>query len=147
MNSQSRARTARVVAGAIVLAALFAAPAAATTPCDQNQGVVIDAMANPPTIGENNHKYVSVTILKVVGDDDTPPVTVELVSATSSEADTGLGRGDKPNDIVQVDEYTFLVRAELGKDSSGRTYSFVYRATDGCGATDEATATVTVIPR
>lgn len=139
------------VARAILVAVLFAwslpTAALATTPCDQNQGVAIGAIAQPSTITENNHKYVEITIYTVVGDDDTPPVTVELVGATSSEADQGLGRGDKPNDIVQVDEYHFLVRAEVGKGSAGRTYSFTYRATDGCGATDEYTATVTVEPQ
>jgi hypothetical protein len=102
---------------------------------------------NPQVITENHHKYAAVEAILVVGDDDSGPVVVELVSATSSEADSGLGQGDKPNDIVQVDDTHLNVRAELGRGSTSRTYSFTYRATDGCGASSETTITVTVQPR
>lgn len=99
-------------------------------------------------IARLNPAWAAMTAILVVADDDSGPVTVELVSTGSSDPDEGLGKGDKPNDIIQVDLDTFLVRAELGKDSQIRTYSFTYRATDGwCGLTDEATLTVTVQPR
>jgi hypothetical protein len=43
--------------------------------------------------------------------------------------------------------YDFLVGAELGRDSSSRTYTFTYRATDGCGVASETRVTVPVLAR
>jgi hypothetical protein len=119
----------------------------AIIPCDQNRPPEIGGFMNPSSIVEKHHKYTAVEAITVVGDDDSGPVIVELLSAVSSEPDDGLGKGDKPNDIVQLDLTHFLVRAELGRDSESRTYTFTYRATDGCGATDETSITVTVLPR
>src|SRR5690606_41834678 len=51
---------------------------------------------------------------------DGDEVTVETV--TSSEADSGLGGGDEPNDIVVLDSDSLLLRAErFSRD--GRTYT------------------------
>ena len=132
-------------------AALSAALAAPTTtfaavPCDENQPPQIGGFMNPSTITENNHKYVAVEAVAPAADDNSPPWTT-TVSWTSSDPDAGLGKGDKPNDVVQVDLYNFLVRAELGKDGTPRIYTFTYRITDGCGLYDEAEMTVTVQPR
>jgi hypothetical protein len=149
MPAQLLRRATRSIALSATLGAALAVPSAtlAVIPCDQNRPPEIGGFMNPATITENHHKYAEVEAITVIADDDSGPVTEELVSATSSEPDDGLGKGDKPNDIVQVDLHHFLVRAELGRDSTSRTYSFTYRATDGCGATDEATLTVTVQPR
>jgi hypothetical protein len=135
------------VCAALTGALAIPSAAFAVIPCEENGPPIIDGLVNPATITENHHKYAEVTVLLVVADDDSGPVTVELVSMASSDPDAGLGKGDKPNDIIQVDLDTFLVRAELGRDSQIRTYTFTYRATDGCGLTDEATLTVTVQPR
>ena len=138
----------RLPVAGMALCAVFAVPstALAAVPCDQNQPPQIGGFMNPSTVTQNNHKYVAVQAVAPSADDDSPPWTIE-VTWTSSDPDVGLGKGDKPNDVVQVDLYNFLVRAELGKDGTPRTYTFTYRITDGCGAYDETTMTVTVQPR
>ena len=74
-----------------------------------------DLMASPDSLWPPNHKYRAVE-LSADGDQ----VTVETV--TSSEADSGLGGGDEPNDIVVVDSDSLLLRAErFSRD--GRTYT------------------------
>ena len=131
----------------LVLGASVPTAALATIPCDQNRPPIIDGFMNPATLIENHHKYAPVEAIILIADDDSGPVTWELVSATSTEPDDGLGQGDKPVDIVPIDRTHFLVRAELGKGSAGRVYTFTYRATDGCGATAETSVAVTVEPR
>ena len=132
---------------ACLAAAAMPASAVAVIPCDENQPPLIDGYTNPPEITENHHKYTAVQAIILVADDDSGPVVIELIGAVSSEPDSGLGKGDKPNDIVQVGLYDFLVRAELGRDSSSRSYTFTYRATDGCGVARETSVTVTVLAR
>ena len=41
--------------------------------------------------------------------------TVTLISVTSDEPDNGLGDGDTPDDIVIVDDFHFLLRAERSR--------------------------------
>jgi len=48
------------------------------------------------------------------------------------------------NDIVIVDDHTFLLRAERSSAGTGRLYTVTYGATDECGNTATATATVSV---
>ena len=135
--------------GALVLGLLAPGGALAQVPCDQNQPPIIGGFMSPASIVEDHHRYVAVHGVIPSADDDSPPWTF-TVGVASSEADEGLGKGDKPNDIVQVDPaniYDFLVRAELGKNSTSRTYTFTYTITDGCGASASTSATVTVTPR
>jgi hypothetical protein len=148
--------TAVAVAWSVLLAA-FPVAALAIVPCDQNQPPILFAytgQGNSTTfVAEEHHKYIDVAVFALIGDDDSPPMTLEVVSATSSEADDGLGRGDKPNDIVLLDPaiatdgsrvFHFLLRAEVGKGTDSRTYSITLRATDGCGASAESTALIVV---
>ena len=147
MNGSVRRLAAAVLCTAVGAVLAFPSTTFAVIPCEENQPPIIGGFMNPPSIVENHHKYAAVEVILLVADDDSGAVTVELVSATSSDPDDGLGKGDKPNDIVQVDLTHFLVRAELGRDSTSRTYTFAYRATDGCGAATETTVTLTVQPR
>jgi hypothetical protein len=73
---------------------------------------------------------------------DTASVT--LVSVTSNEPDAGLGNGDTAQDIVIVDNHTVKLRAERSRNGTGRVYTLTYQATNVCGNTATATATVTV---
>ena len=91
-----------------------------------------------------NHKYVTVEATIKVSDNFDPNPTVTLVSVMSNEPDVGLGDGDMPNDIVIIDDDTIDLRAERSGTGDGRIYTITYRATDACGNTTEATATVTV---
>jgi hypothetical protein len=73
---------------------------------------------------------------------DTASVT--LVSVTSNEPDAGLGNGDTAQDIVIVDNNTVKLRAERSRHGTGRVYTLTYQATNVCGNSATATATVTV---
>jgi hypothetical protein len=48
------------------------------------------------------------------------------------------------NDVVIVDNDTFQLRAERSGLGTGRIYTITYQATNTCGATTLATATVSV---
>jgi hypothetical protein len=91
-----------------------------------------------------NHKYVTVQATVTARDNYDPSPTVELVSVTSNEPDDGLGDGDTADDIVITDSDTFQLRAERSGTGTGRVYTVTYRATDACGNSTTASATVTV---
>ena len=67
-----------------------------------------------------------------------------LLSVTSNEPDNGLGDGDRPNDIVILDDFTFDLRAERSGTGEGRIYTITYEVVDACGNSTVASATVTV---
>ena len=70
--------------------------------------------------------------------------TSTLVSATSNEPDNGADDGNTTNDIVIVDDLTVKLRAERSGTGTGRIYTMTWQATNACGATVTATATVLV---
>ena len=98
----------------------------------------------PDTLWPPNHKYVTVTATVTVSDNfDINPI-VSLVSVTSNEPDNGEDDGNTINDIVVVDDYSFMLRAERSGSGSGRIYTITYQAVDDSGNTAVAYATVTV---
>ena len=94
----------------------------------------LSVSASPNVLWPPNHKYVTVNT-EFVSTGDTASVT--LVSVTSNEPNTA-------SDIVIVDNDTFQLRAERSGGGAGRFYTIRYEATNTCGATMTATATVTV---
>jgi hypothetical protein len=82
----------------------------------------------------------------VSASDDSGSVTVTLVSATSNQADSGLGRKDEPNDIqgwdTGTDDRAGLLRAE--RFMQRRIYTLGYQATDPAGNTATCQTTVAV---
>ena len=56
----------------------------------------------------------------------------------------GLAMVIRKNDIVILGDFTFDLRAERSALGDGRIYTITYQATDTCGNTNHATATVTV---
>jgi len=111
---------------------------------------VVVGLCTPPTLSVTvspnslwppNHKYKAVEA-SFVSSSDTASVT--LLSVTSNEPDDGLGDGDTANDIVIVDNDTIKLRAERSGGGNGRIYTITYQATNTCGNTVTATATVTV---
>ena len=89
---------------------------------DSSDGFTVKARPNrlwPP-----NHKYRTVRVSETGG------ATVEILSVTSSEADSGLGSDDKPNDIVIVSANKVKLRAERFS-TDGRTYTISVKVTDG----------------
>ncbi|HYO19477.1 MAG TPA: ExeM/NucH family extracellular endonuclease, partial [Dermatophilaceae bacterium] len=65
----------------------------------------------PQVLWPANHKYVRV-VAKVVATDNESSPEVRLVSVTSNEPDDGVADGSTKNDIVILDDRTFLLRAE-----------------------------------
>jgi len=110
--------------------------------CDEIAPTFDEVSVTPDVLWPANHKYVDVTATVVVSDNFDPNPTVELVSVESNEPDEGLGDGDTANDIVIVDDYHFMLRAERSGLGEGRIYTITYKVTDACG--NEAYATVTV---
>ena len=111
--------------------------------CDEIAPTFSALSLSPDTLWPANHKYVDVTATVLVTDNfDTNPTLT--VSVTSSEPDDGLGDGDTANDIVIVDNSLFQLRAERVGGGGGRIYTITYTATDACGNTATAQATVTV---
>jgi predicted extracellular nuclease len=93
----------------------------------------LELSATPTVLWPANHKQVEVRVTAVATDavDATP--SISLLSATSSEPDDGLGDGDTTGDVVRVDDFTFLLRAERSGGGPGRTYTLTYRAVDEYG--------------
>ena len=87
---------------------------------------------------------MTVNAKVVFSDNLDPNPTLELVSVTSNEPDNGDDDGDTIDDIVIVDDFTFELRAERSGIGDGRIYTITYQATDSCGNSTVATATVTV---
>jgi predicted extracellular nuclease len=105
------------------------------------QAPSLTVSASPNQLWPASHKYVMVqATFNASGD----TASVTLVSATSNEPDNGLGDSDAANDILVVDNDTLQLRAERAGNGAGRIYTLTYEATNTCGATVTATATVTV---
>jgi uncharacterized protein len=111
---------------------------------------VVVGICTPPTLKVNlsstllwpaNHhyRYVQATFAHSA---DT--VAVNLVSVTSNEPDNGDDDGNTVNDVVVVDNDSLRLRAERSGTGTGRVYTVTYRATNLCGGTTTATATVKV---
>ena len=105
----------------------------------------LEVVVSPDVLWPPNHKYVEVNASLAVSDNFDPNPVVTLVSVTSSEPDNGLGDGDTPNDIVIVDDDTFLLRAERSGTGDGRVYTITYQATDSCGNVTVVSAYVIVL--
>jgi uncharacterized protein len=106
----------------------------------------LDVSATPSVLQPPNHKYRRVDATVTLEDDRDSAPMVELVSVTSNEPDDAPGGsdGNTRNDIVVVDDDTFLLRAERDERGQGRVYTITYRATDACGNATEDTARVLV---
>jgi uncharacterized protein len=104
----------------------------------------LEVNVTPNVLWPPNHQYVRVTATVSLFDNFDPHPTLALVSVTSNEPDNGLGDGDMPDDIVIIDDFTFDLRAERSGLGNGRIYTITYQATDSCGNTNIASATVFV---
>jgi len=105
---------------------------------------IVDVTVTPDTLWSPNHKYIEVSaVVSVMGGLDPNPI-ITLVSVVSNEADNGLGDGDTPDDIVVVDDFNFLLRAERAGGGEGRIYTITYKVTDSNGDAGFFSATVTV---
>ncbi|HEX6677524.1 MAG TPA: right-handed parallel beta-helix repeat-containing protein [Actinomycetes bacterium] len=105
----------------------------------------ITCTASPNTLTPPNHKLRQVSV-GIAASDDSGSVTVTLVSVTSSQPDSGLGRDDVPKDIqgwtAGTDDRSGLLRAERFRTT--RVYTLTYRASDPAGNTATCSTTVKV---
>jgi hypothetical protein len=110
----------------------------------------ITVSLSPSELRRPNHKLRTITADITATDECDPTPTVTLLSITSNEPDSGLGHGDRPNDIVGAtigaDDRSFQLRRERRRGGTGRVYTVVYQAADTSGNTSTASATV-VVPR
>jgi len=104
----------------------------------------IEVSVTPDTLWPINHKYVEVIATVTTTDNFDPNPTITLVSVTSNEPDNGEDDGDTIDDIVIVDDYNFLLRAERSGIGTGRIYTITYRVTDACGNSTEVSVTIIV---
>ncbi|MGI8626525.1 MAG: hypothetical protein ACR2J5_08150, partial [Geodermatophilaceae bacterium] len=84
--------------------------------------------ASPNRLWPPNHKYQRVNVTAQTGDGQ--PLTVTILSVTSSEPDCGGDFGEFCNDIVLVDGDSVDLRSER-YSRSGRTYTLDVVITDG----------------
>ena len=105
----------------------------------------IECSASPETLWPPNHKLQPLDI-DLSASDDSGSVDVNLLSVTSSQAESGLDPEDVPNDIrgwtTGADDRSGLLRAE--RFEAARTYSLTYRAEDPTGNSATCVATVMV---
>jgi hypothetical protein len=106
----------------------------------------LSVSVSPNSLWPPNHGYRRVTATVSASDNSGTAPTVELLSVTSNEPDEAPGGadGDTTNDVVTINSRTFDLRAERNENGSGRVYTIRYKATDACGNSTTASATVTV---
>ena len=104
----------------------------------------LQVTVTPDLLWPPNHKYVEIQATVTASDNFDPNPTIRLVSVTSNEPDNGDDDGDTVDDIVIVDDFNFLLRAERSGVGTGRIYTITYVATDACGNETYQSATVFV---
>jgi hypothetical protein len=88
-----------------------------------------------------NHQLVPVATISA--SDALSGLASLVVTATSSQPDSGTGGGDLPGDIV-INGGAVQLRAELSPNTQVRTYTIFATATDAAGNNAMATASCTV---
>jgi len=86
------------------------------------------ATVSPGELWAPNHTLRLVEVSGAAADGS--PLDVTILQARSSEADSGLNNGDRPNDIQIVSDSEVLLRAERFA-REGRSYTLAVRLTDG----------------
>lgn len=97
---------------------------------------------SPDDLWPANNRMVDVTATITAASPYGNPLSIELVSITSSD---GNEAGDIAHAALGTDDRAFELRAQRGGGSAGRTYTVTYRVTDtvtGLSAGASATATV-----
>jgi len=112
--------------------------------CADGEAPSLTVDVAPATLWPPNHRYRTVTAMVVGTDNVDPSVEVTLLAVTSNEPDDGEADGNTTNDIVIIDDVTFLLRAERSEIGTGRVYTMTYEAADDCGNSTQEAATVTV---
>lgn len=91
-----------------------------------------------------NRKMVNVTFKATATDNSGRPVTAEIVSICSNEADSEPGSGKSERDSVITGALTAQLRAECSGAGTDRKYTVVIAVRDAAGNTSTAVNTVWV---
>lgn len=109
---------------------------------------LITCRVSPNLLWPPNHQMVPVKATVTVTDAESGPAGFTLTSVTSSEPDSGVVDGDRPNDIqglvIGTAGTSGLLRAERSGAGRGRIYTLTYTARDLAGNAATCAATVTV---
>ncbi len=108
---------------------------------DTTPPVITRLVASPSILWPANHQMEFIT-LSATATDAAGRANLRIISATSNEPDRGLGRGDRPNDIIITGALTLFLRAERADSGNGRTYTITVEAKDA--ADNASTKTVTI---
>ena len=111
---------------------------------DATAPAIASLAASPAQLWPPNHRWVEVALSLSVSDECDPHPACQIVSATSSEPEDGIGDGHTAPDIQVTGLLTAWLRAERSGRGPGRVYSFTVECTDGSGNAATASATVTV---
>lgn len=106
--------------------------------------VISSVSAIPNLLWPPNHKLATITVNVTATDNCSSTVTNKIVSVTSNEPDNGLGDGDAPNDIQNINGLTVQLRAERSGKGTGRIYTITVSSTDASGNTATKDVTVSV---
>jgi len=108
----------------------------------------LDCSVSPDQLWPPNHKLVTVHAMITIVDPGVGDAAFTLLSVSSNEPDSGLGGGDKPDDIqdfvIGTPDTSGQLRAERAGNGAGRIYTFTYEATNSAGQSATCNVTVTV---
>jgi hypothetical protein len=121
----------------------------------QSRTIAVDKTApdviiqpNHTDLGAPNKKLVDIKVKLQALDETSGIRDVQLTSITSSESDSGLYGGDRPDDIQGAElgahDLEFKLRAELSPKSKQRVYTIVYTVSDHAGNQMKAEVMVSV---
>ncbi len=113
------------------------------TPPDTTPPTFTSLTPSTAVLWPPNHQMVEITLTAETSD-NVGVVSTKILSATSSEADNGLGDGDTAGDIEITGDLTLSLRAERSGKGSGRTYTITVETADAAGNTAQKTTTVSV---
>ena len=102
------------------------------------------ASATPNVLSPADHQMVPVQITVDLAGGCVPSTTCQIVSVSSSEPDSGLGRSDLAPDWEITGPLTLRLRAEHSPRSIGRIYAIVVECTHAGGGTTRTIVFVTV---
>jgi hypothetical protein len=115
----------------------------AVTVRDSTAPVFRALTASPNTLSGPNHAMIAVTVTSSVADAVDPSPSSRIVAVSSSEAQTGLWKGDIGPDWEIPGPLTLNLRAERLGSGPGRVYTIVVESRDRFG--NASTKTVNVL--
>jgi probable HAF family extracellular repeat protein len=113
------------------------------TVSDTTAPTIASVAASPNHFGRADHELKTVTVT-VSASDAVGIATCRIVSVANSQADSGLGLGDQPNDVEVTGDLTAKLRAEDYAALADRTYTITVECEDAAGNAVTGSVDVTV---